>query len=81
MSKIIFRVAGLLGAAMVVVTMLFAGTAQAAGTANESTQGSARVQPTDETRAIVVGTISFVLFVGVAGGVLWHTARGRHSSE
>jgi hypothetical protein len=80
MSKIIFKVAGL----MTVFALLLGGVAQAAesGTGTSSRQqDSAAVQPTSETRAILVGGLSFVLMIGAAGAVLWYTARGRHSAE
>ncbi|GAB2992509.1 hypothetical protein LWP59_33435 [Amycolatopsis acidiphila] len=44
-------------------------------------RGGAAVQPTSETRAIVVGGLSFVLMIAAAGAVLWHTARSRHPGE
>lgn len=80
MSKIIFRVAGL----MTLFTLLLGGVAQAAesvtGTSSQQ-QESAAAEPTSETRAIVVGGLSFVLMIGAAGAVLWYTARGRDSVE
>lgn len=42
-------------------------------------QGSAGVSPTSETRAVVVGAVAFVLMLGAAGAVIWHTARTRHT--
>ncbi|HEX5273084.1 MAG TPA: hypothetical protein VFW33_21455 [Gemmataceae bacterium] len=77
MAKLIFKVAGL----MTVFAVLLGGVAQAAP--NSTTQHGDAVQPapTGETRALVVGGLAFVLMVGAAGAVLWHTARSRHSGE
>lgn len=80
MSKIIVKIAGLMAA--FVLLFGFGGVAQAAenGTAG-SQQDSAAVQPPSETRAVVVGGLSFVLMIGAAGAVLWYTARQRYPVE
>jgi hypothetical protein len=78
MAKIIFKIAGL----MTVFALLLGGVAQAAP--NSTTEhGDAAMQPapTGETRALVVGGLAFVLMVGAAGAVLWHTARSRYTGE
>lgn len=82
MWKILSKAAGL----AVVLAVLFGGVAQAAPSSGATprttaNQGSAAVEPTSETRAIVVGGLSFVLMIGAAGAVLWYTARGRHSAD
>jgi hypothetical protein len=80
MWKILSKAAGL----AVVLAVLFGGVAQAAPDPAPRTggaQGSAPVAPASETRAIVVGGLSFVLMIGAAGAVLWYTARGRHFTE
>lgn len=67
-----------------IFTLLLGGLAQAAECVTETgsqQQESAAAEPTSETRAIVVGGLSFVLMIGAAGAVLWYTARGRHSVE
>lgn len=87
MWKIIARIVP----AVAIVLLLFGGTAQAAtadaaagATSAPRTTGSADAatqhQPT-ETRAIVVGALAFILMVGTAGAVVWHTARARNTAE
>ncbi|GHF46124.1 hypothetical protein FHX82_001628 [Amycolatopsis bartoniae] len=88
MSKILVKIGGVAAAVAVLFGVLLGGVAQAgvaqaaepSGTQQRDT-AAVQVQPTDETRAVVVGTLSFVLMVALAGGVLWYTARGRHSAE
>ncbi|SFK47957.1 hypothetical protein SAMN05421835_12252 [Amycolatopsis sacchari] len=77
MSKILVKVAGL----AVVFAVLFGGVAQAAEAGTRQQQESAAVQSTGETRAVVVGSLAFVLMLGAAGAVFWYTARSRHSPE
>ncbi|KAA9162334.1 hypothetical protein FPZ12_011885 [Amycolatopsis acidicola] len=90
MSKIITRVAGFVAVFM----LLFAGVAEAAtapssavtpsaaaGGATAKTPETDAASSTGETRAVVVGGLAFVLMVGAAGAVLWHTARTRKSTD
>lgn len=95
MSKIIIRATGFV-AVFTLLFALLAGAAEAspaAATGKAATSstggtgatagkpGPAAASSTGETRAVVVGGLAFVLMVGAAGAVLWHTARGRHSAE
>ena len=83
MSKILVRTAGVVAAVAVLFGVLLGGVAQAAEPSGTQQRDNAavQVQPTGETRAVVVGALSFVLMIALAGGVLWYTARGRHSTE
>ncbi|MTD54187.1 hypothetical protein [Amycolatopsis pithecellobii] len=82
MSKIMIKLAGLAA----VFALLFGGV----GGVAQATEGAAVERgPADaqqagapsETRAVVVSGLAFVLMVGAAGAVLWHTARSRRSTE
>jgi hypothetical protein len=85
-SKSLSRVTGFVVAAMAAALLLLTGTGTAAATTTApgdggggAGQGGAAVAPSDETHALVVGGIAFVLIIGVAGAVLWNTARKRHT--
>ncbi|HVW39721.1 MAG TPA: hypothetical protein VHC18_00045 [Amycolatopsis sp.] len=57
---------------------------RSATSGSAGTAGSTDAAPgprAGETKAIVVGTLGFVLMVGTAGAVLWYTARNRHLPE
>lgn len=83
MRKVVARLAGL-GAAVAVLLAVLAGTAQATGTpspADRTSQSSVAVDPPSETRALVVGTLSFGMMIAAAGAVFWYTARHRGPQE
>ncbi|MDQ0379258.1 hypothetical protein [Amycolatopsis thermophila] len=83
MRKVVARLAGV-GAAVAVLLGVLAGTAQAVDAPSPADRGnhsSVAVDPPGETRAVVVGTLSFVLMIAAAGGVFWYTARHRGHSE
>ncbi|OXM73185.1 MULTISPECIES: hypothetical protein [Amycolatopsis] len=74
MRKVVARLAAV-GAAVAVLLGVLAGTASAV-----SSTGVA-AEPPSETRAVVVGTLSFGLMIAAAGAVFWYTARHRGPQE
>lgn len=86
-SKSFTRVAGFVVAAVASALFLL-GCAGAAAATTESTtptdgatanRGNAAPTSNDETHALVVGGVAFVLMIGTAGAVLWNTTRKRHT--
>jgi len=68
MRKVVARPAGLIAAVVVLLCVLVGPVLAAAGASAV-------------TRALVVGSLAFVLMIGAAGAVLWYAARHRGTAE